>query len=144
MVVLASDWNTRKVVLRMLAAMMLYVCISTVADTVPVDDSRYYGFDVLTISGDRSSMEVFAVGGVFVLHDFSLFVPGCEFCKTVKFQVDHSPVVGMQSPEVSARIVPTPYTADRANSVCLRTYFTQPLALISWDDDLDFPPPRLQ
>lgn len=140
---LAIHRTTGKVTLRLFAVLVLYLCISTVADTTALGRSEYHGLDVLTISGDRSSIEVFSVGGVYILHDYSLLIPGCTTCRAVKFQVDLGPTVGAHTSEVGARIVPQSFKVAESLAVGQRTFFRQPVELASRVDDLDIPPPRL-
>lgn len=142
MLPLAIHRNTNETVLRVLAVLILYVCISTVAEITPLRDSSYYGLDVLTISGDRSSVEVFSVGGIYVLHDYSMLAPGCSQCRPIEFQVDQGSALSAQPSDYSVRIVPQAFEVVQSVVVDHRSYFSEPVELLSWDDDLDIPPPR--
>ncbi len=128
---------------KLLAVLLAMVCLVTVAESHSVDRVPYYGRDSETITGMKSTREVFTRAGTYSLHDSTPRTPICSQCSQIEVQVDFGVSPDVLGPDSFNRIVETQQFMERSSSRGDEVILRVPQILHGEAVVPDDPPPRI-
>lgn len=96
--------DTRGRCKQMILVVLVLLGFVTVVESMPESGRMFYGLDHFTVVGQRSTTEVFTIGGTYRLHDFSLTTPGCDNCEPVEARASYGAQVETRAVDFFSRI----------------------------------------